>query len=463
MLSAALSPLHAQYDKVAALASDSATTPTGGPASSPPIFVGPYDLPDLRPTGMLNDQLPKWLQFGLEERFRFEGYTGNGFKPGSQDAYSLNRFRWGMIIQPATWLKVVAQLQDARAFDQKPPIGPPNTATWDLKLAYAQIGDPETQPISFTVGRQILDYNSTILANSEWRDQARSYDAAVANVHFDHLRVALFAASVDVPALDGLTHHEQGNNIYGAYSWIARVLPKSSIEPFVLWRVEPSVAVVTTARDKTGHLDEKAEGFRVRGTGIENFDYRYELIGERGHAGANPIRAWATTLGGGYRIPAPRWMPRLFTGYDYATGDKNPSDGVHSTFDTMYPTAHDRFGISDQFGWQNIQSWRAGATIMPHRRFSLTAQYLDFWLAEARDGIYNTSGGLILSDPTGRSGTHIGQEADFYTWYEVDREVHIGVGVGRLLPGLFLAKLGRGTPYMYPYFAVEMLDGKRVH
>jgi len=125
-------PLEAQYDKVAALGSDSSLTPIGGPASSPPISNAPHDLPALRTTGLLNDQLPKWLQFGLDERFRFEGYHGSGVKPDNSDSYLLNRFRFGMILQPSSWFKVGAQVQDARSFLQKPPIGP-NNVRWDLK------------------------------------------------------------------------------------------------------------------------------------------------------------------------------------------------------------------------------------------------------------------------------------------------------------------------------------------
>ena len=121
----AAGPLYAQYDKVAALASDSSLTPIGGPASSPSIFIGPYDLPDLRPTGKLNDHLPKWLQFGLDERLRFEGYSSSGFKPNVSDSYLLNRLRVGMLLQPTPWFKVVAQVQDARSFLQTPPLGPP--------------------------------------------------------------------------------------------------------------------------------------------------------------------------------------------------------------------------------------------------------------------------------------------------------------------------------------------------
>jgi hypothetical protein len=454
-------PLEAQYDKVAALGSDSALTPIGGPASSPPISTDPYDLPALRPTGLLNDQLPKWLQFGLDERFRFEGVNGSGFKPNNSDSYLLNRFRFGVILQPASWFKVVTQVQDARSFLQNPPIGPPNNVRWDLKLAYAQFGDSEKQPISVTVGRQLLDYNSTLIANSEWRNQARSYDGVAANIHVDRFKAAVFAASVVNPMLDGITHHQEGNNIYGAYGWITRVLPKSSIEPFALWRVAPSVAV-EESKSKTGRLDEKAYGFRIRGTGLANFDYRYELVLERGGAGSNDIHAWGTTAGVGYTLASLGWKPRFFAGYDYASGDKNPNDGTHGTFDTMYPTAHDRFGITDQFGWQNIVAWRTGATIVPHRRWSVTAQYLDFWLASARDAAYNSSGGVILRDSTGNSGKHLGEEFDVYTWYEVNRQVHIGTGIGHILPGEFIAKAGKGASYTYPYFVVEMLDGKRV-
>ena len=454
-------PLCAQHDKGAALGSDSSLTPIGGPASSPPISSQPYTFPDLPPLGKVNAQLPNWLQFGLDERLRLEGYSGNEVKPNNRDSYLLNRFRVAMLLEPAHWFKVVAQVQDARSFFQKPPIGPPNNVRWDLKLGYAQVGDTEKHPVTLTVGRQLIDYNNTLIGNSEWRNQARSYDSVVTNIHVNHFRAALFAASVVNPLLNGISHHQEGNNIYGAYGWITRVVPKSSIEPFMLWRVAPSVAV-EASKSKTGHLDEKAYGFRIRGNGIANFDYRYELVLERGWAGANNIHAWATTAGLGYTVASLGWKPRFFTGYDYASGDKNPTDGTHGTFDTMYPTAHDRFGITDQFGWQNIMAWRAGTTIIPYERWSLTAQYLDFWLASARDAVYNSSGGVILRNPTAKSDGHIGGEFDFYTWYEINREVHIGAGIGHLLPGDVIAGAGKGFSYTYPYIAIAFFDGKRV-
>jgi hypothetical protein len=407
--------------------------------------------------------LPEWVRFGLEERFRFEGYSNGAFRPSNHDSYLLNRFRFGAAIQPTAWFRVITQVQDARPLLQTPPLEPPNQVRWDLKLAYAEFGSLDKQTITIRVGRQQLDYNNTIIANSEWRNQGRSYDGIVTNIHVDRFRLGIFAASVVDPLDNGISHHQEGNNIYGLYGGMDRVLPNSLIEPFTLWRVAPSVAVEGSANLKTGKLDEKAYGFRIKGKKVSNIDYRVELIEERGSAGPNRIAAWATTLGVGYSVSSAAWKPRAFVGYDYASGDSNPRDGIRNTFDTMYPTAHDRFGITDQFGWQNIIAGREGVTFQPHHRWSITGQYLDFWLASSTDGVYNTSGSPIVRDSSGKSGTHIGQELDAYTWYEVNREIHIGMGVGHLIPGEFLARLTPGAAYTYPYFALELLDGRRIH
>jgi hypothetical protein len=440
-----------------------------GPASNPLSFLnGPayrtfgstqrYDLPDFRPASLLNEKLPNWISFGWEERFRYEGYHNAGFKLHNNDSYILLRSRLQMTLQPTEWLKFITQVQDARPFMQKPPWGPPNLNAWDLKLAYAEFGNPEKQWISVRVGRQLINYNNTIIADSEWRNQARSYDAVVTNLHYDRYRLGLFAASAVVPLPEGISHHQEGNNIYGAYGGLDNLLPNSVLEPFVLWRVQQSVAIETTAKVKTGRQDEKAWGVRFKGQITKSFDYSGEAILERGSDGPNDIKAWGTTFGAGYRIDPVRWKPRLFWQYDYASGDKNASDGTHGTFDTMYPTAHDRFGVTDQFGWQNIIAERVGLTIEPHRRWNMTAQYLDFWLASATDAIYNSSGGSVVRDSTGKSGRHVGQEVDAYTWYELNRHVNVGVGVGHFMGGAFLENTTKRPNYNYPYFAINFKD-----
>jgi hypothetical protein len=468
-----------------ALAQDDVTTQHGasaydggyitGPASNPLSFLNgpayrttasnaPYLTPDFRPAGWLDERLPRWIRFGFEERFRLEGVHNGGFSPKFSDSYFLNRFRLQMNIKPASWLRFVVQTQDARALLENPPRAPPNEVRWDLKLAYAELGDPEKSWISLRVGRQLINYNNTMMADSEWRNQGRSFDALVANVHYDRYRLGVFAASAVVPLAAGISHHRQGNNIFGLYGGIDGLLPRSVLEPFVLWRVQPGVPIETTAGVSTGRQDERAYGFRFKGVTAGTLGYSYELVLERGSDGPGHIQAWAQTFGAGYRFDHALFHPRIFAQYDYASGDRNPNDGRHGTFDTMYPTAHDRFGVTDLFSWQNIVAGRAGVTFEPRRRWTVTGQYLDFRLASATDSLYNTSGGSIVRDITGRSGRHVGEEIDFYTWFELNRHVNFGVGVGHLMPGSYLAVLTKGPSYTYPYFVLNFKDdGKSAH
>lgn len=470
MLVASVLPANAQDDVTTR---DAASAYGGafitGPASNPLSFLNgyayrtdaslaPYLFHDFDPATLLDGQLPSWISFGVEERFRFEGYHDGGFKLNNNDSYMLNRLRVQMNLRFTHWFNVVSQVQDARPFLQKPPYGPPNEVRWDLKLAYAEFGNPESSWISLRVGRQLLNYNNTIISNSEWRNQGRSFDAAVANLHYSRYRLGIFAASAVVPEISGISHHQEGNNIYGMYGNIDRPLPHSTLEPFILWRVQPSVAVEADGSVKTGRQDEKAYGIRYKGLLAKALDYSYEAIVERGADGPNPIRAWAQTFGGGYQFNRLYWYPRVFTQYDYASGDKNPTDGVHGAFDTMYPSAHDRFGIADLFGWQNIVAERAGLIVEPHRRWTVTGQFINLGLASASDSLYNSSGGSIVRDVTGRSGTHVGQEIDAYSWYELNRNVNIGFGLGHLLPGQFLIATTKGPTYTYPYFAINFKD-----
>ena len=154
--------------------------------------------------------------------------------------------------------------------------------------------------------------------------------------------------------------------------------------------------------------------------------------------------------------------PRVFTQYDYASGNSNPAKkGAHTTFDTMYPTAHDRFGITDLFGWQNIESVRAGTTVEPHRRLTFTVQGLDVWAADGLDSIYNTSGGAIVSNKT-YHGRHVGAEIDGYSWYELNRHFNLGGGFGYFGGGQFLTNVTTSHSYTYYYFALNFKDnGKK--
>lgn len=444
-----------------------------GPASNPLSFLNgaagrttgnpaPYDFHDFAPATYLDAKLPNWVDVQAEERFRYEAYDNSNFKAKADDSYLLNRFRFQVDLHTPSWFRVTAQVQDARAGFQNPPIGPPNTVRWDLKLAYAEIGAPDKHWFSLRVGRQLINYNNTIIANSEWRNQARSYDAAVLNLNAKREHLGIFAASAVVPQAFGVSPHQEGNNIFGAYGRIDDLVPHSNLEPFFLWRVQPAEVVEPAAAKTTGHENEKAEGVRFKAQAHTALDYGGELIVENGKVGAEPIRAWAAQGGAAYQFLDAVAKPRVFAQYDYASGNSNPAqNGSHSTFDTIYPTAHDRFGITDLFGWQNIEAVRAGATVEPHRRLTFTAQGLDFWAPSALDSIYNTSGSSIMFNKTAH-GNHVGAEVDGYSWYELNKHFNLGGGIGYFGGGQFLTNVSTSHSYTTYYFALNFKDnGKK--
>jgi len=266
-----------------------------------------------------------------------------------------------------------------------------------------------------------------------------------------------------VPQAYGVTPHQEGNNIYGAYGRIDDFLvPHSNLEPFFLWRVQPAEVVEPAVAKTTGKENEKALGVRFKAQAHTALDYSGEAILETGTVGSQPLRASAAQAGAAYQFLDGLAKPRVFAQYDYATGNSNPTqNGSHTTFDTIYPTAHDRFGITDLFGWQNIEAVRAGTTIEPHRRLTFTVQGLDFWAASALDSIYNTSGSSIVFNKTNH-GRHLGAEIDAYSWYELNKHFNLGGGIGYFGGGQFLTNVTTSHSYTYYYFALNFKDnGKK--
>jgi hypothetical protein len=441
-----------------------------GPASNPLSFLNgpayrtfgskyPYDFPDFAPASTLNERLPHWMAFQVEERLRGEKYRNGNLSSGNDDFLMLNRFRLEADLRAGSWVRVSGQMQDARAMLQKPPTGPPNENRWELKLAYTEIGDPERHWFSLRVGRQLINYNSTLLASSEWRNQGRSYDAAVLNLQSKRAHLGIVAGSAVLLKDEGISHHVEGNNIYGLYGRIDDLVPHSSFEPFVLWRVQPA-AVIEPAISKTvGKQDLKAYGLRLKGL-ARGLDYSAEAVAESGKIGNEPIRAWAMTEGVAYRFDSVRAQPRVFVQHDLGSGNSNPADGVHRTFDALYPTAHDRFGILDQFGWENMQAIRAGVTVEPHHRWTVTAQGLNFWAVSALDAVYNTSGVAIAANAVAH-GHHVGAEGDAYTWYELNQHFNVGVGFGWFGGGSFLSHIATSHSYSDTYISLNFKDNGR--
>src|SRR5258706_14443319 len=111
------------------------------------------------------------------------------------------------------------------------------------------------------------------------------------------------------------------------------------------------------------------------------------------------VQAFSVAGMGGYTLADIRFSPRLFLGFDIASGadNKNPGDA----FDQLFPSGHDQFGIIDAIGRQNIIDVHPGFTLdllenkTGAKQLTLLTQYRQFWRESTQDAAYTSSGSIL--------------------------------------------------------------------
>ena len=84
------------------------------------------------------------------------------------------------------------------------------------------------------------------------------------------------------------------------------------------------------------------------------------------------------------------------------------------------------------------------------------AVYSSLSLASKYDSLYNNSGSVLVKVPKGGAlSTKVGNEADFYGTYDVNRRLQFGAGYGRLFAGEFLKQNSKGSNSSYPYLFMD--------
>ena len=386
---------------------------TGACAAEPPAS----DIHAASPSEIVNEHLPQWVRLTGEVRFREEGFFGNRFTARNDDMYLLQRFRLGLEVRPTPWLNFYAQAQDSRvSFPTRVSPAPPFQDSADLRQAYVQLGG-ETKPFMVRVGRQELAFGEERLVGAgNWGNIARSFDAVRAGFHGNGYRVDAFAASMVVARDHDFDRHTDGDNLHGIYGQFDKLVPRAKVEPYVFWRLSPS------------GVDSKTVGLRWAGALPASFEYTMELAAQRGSRRLEGIQAWAGFWRLGKTFANARWKPGVRLEFNHASGDDNPSDGRYKTFDVLYPTPHDKYGLADQVGWKNINHIGIIGEVKPRPGLVLQVTAHDWWLASARDGLYNSGGALLVRDATGSSGTHVGEEIDGQVLWTVSKHVAIGGG-----------------------------------
>jgi hypothetical protein len=429
---------------------------TPGESHAPLDLRIPGPNPDgwLYPVTQFDKSLPPWIQFGGQFRDRAEsadgisyGYTG--------DTYDLTQLRLGIYLQPASWLELVGVTQDSRVFfNHHVATDPPYQNIWDIREAYLELGSSTQGWFDFIAGREIFSFgDERVIGPSDWLNMGRTFDTLRVDVHPSGAKISIFAASV-INAIDGqIDHHIEGNNLYGVYSSFTHIIPHATLEPYLLWRLAPgNVSLPETVH--RGHLNEITGGARLAGTVRRAFDYDIEMNRQTGSLGPDTIDAWGGHWNAGYTFLDTRLKPRLFGEYNYGSGNKNPNGATWGTHDQLYPSAHDKMDLADQFGWRNIEDLRLGVDQKIASRWTLTEMWEDLWLATKNDAVYGTSGAIAVAADPRATSKHLGEELDLLADFKQNRHVTYGLGFAHIFTGAFLNQATHGKDYNYPYLYV---------
>ena len=414
-----------------------AATQIAAQATPPAAPAQPIQRPPV--PNRVNELLPSWMRVRGEFRERVEGV---------EDLYYLSRFRFNATITPARLFSFEAQAQDARvARKTVGPTGAPFAGPFDLRMAFADIGDARS-PVLVRLGRQELVYGEQrLVGHVSWTNAARTFDGARVTIRTPLAAVDVFGTSV-VRILDGeFDTSGNGNRFAGAYATTANLIPRGVVEPFVFWRRDVNLRTETAA---VGDLSQMTAGVRLAGRAPGRLDYGIEMALQRGSLGTDDVDAWAGHWQLRRSFPGAAAL-RLIGEYNYASGDADPADGARGTFDQLYPTGHDKYGLADQIGWKNVRHLRAGLELTPLTGLPMTASYHSWWLAELRDGVYTAGSAPLARVIAGAASRHVGQEVDVQVTRALTPQLQLAAGYAHIFTGPFLKEATPGASYSHPY------------
>ena len=446
--------------------------------SSKDFFVAESDQP-YNPMGFFGGK----VAFDVQERLRWENRSNNydfnsGARAVTDGNWFLNRFRLGMAIQPAAWLKIYVQAQDSREFNGRRPLIPGASAAegddaFDLRQAYVEFGNFEKCPFGFKIGRQELAYgDERLVGASDWTNFARTFDAAKLTFVGHGFSVDAFSST---PAVITRSQYNQsdlfnGNEthrdlVFSGLYLTFDSLPFGTLDfySFLLDQSSGNVSNVQgllTAVPAKGSLADRSDfvtlGTRVKGDPgkLLGWEFSGEFAYQAGAVRGLNLSAVALNAGAGYNFLDAGWTPRIFAEYNYASGDDNQADGDVGTFQNLFPTNHKFYGIMDLFSWQNMQNAHLSFSVRPAKALTAQIDYYACWSANNNDLWYRTNGLTsvrALTADAQNASNYRGSELDFIVTWNVNKHVQVQGGYAHFFAGRYLSDTGTSDDANFGY------------
>lgn len=374
------------------------------------------------------------LALGVETRIRYEhlnnfnitGYGDNVPAGAANDSIYLGRLRLGVDYTPGDNVRFSLWGYQANAWDFSVPdrafyqttIGMedgPYEDRAELYRGFVEFRTTTGPRLKLKLGRQRLDYgdfrtfglcNWTNTGPYLWDAVKIAYDFGADNF------IDAFYGRIKVndPIKFSLDHRHSYTGA-GMYSRFALAAFNAHLEPFFAYKGDDSQKY-RGERGSAGDLDEYYAGARLWGRNWHHFDYDLWFSKEFGQRGDDDIDAYAFHVLLGYSLARQWARPRLSVEYTYSSGDDDPGDGDHGTYDVGYGVWGAWYGNQwSFFKWRNFQDLQFNLELWPTKGIKTILGLHNYWLAEEKDAWYLNS--TLYHDPAGKSGKHVGETLDF--------------------------------------------------
>jgi len=373
-----------------------------------------------------------------------DGFNIRAYGTGMREDYLLSRLRLEVDWRWTSKLRLHAQFQDARSlglsFSDEDFSGGNNPYhdPFDINQLYLEWWP--VKKVGLKIGRQAISYGDRrVFGPGDWSNTGR--------YAWDAVRLEINEKSFSSHWLVGrfVLHNPHrwpnesapGPTAFASYSTI-KSLP---FELGIFYVYKYDGRGFTRGEKGAGDLLSHSAGFRVDGQG-GRWAYSAMFAGQFGNWGPDDLRAYGLAFSLGYTFSS-GWKPRLMIQYVLGSGDKNPEDGIHGTFDGLFSGADTvLYGWMNLMFWQNLREFRIDLILAPAKTLTFRGEYHLFGLDEAKDFWY-FPGKALRRDITGSSGRLLGHEIDLTVRKKLSGWLELLSGASFFLPGEYVKKTGQ--------------------
>ena len=395
------------------------------------------------------------VEIGGQVRLRFEdddAFDVRGYRPTTDDRFLLSRIMLDASVRVSSRHRFVVQLRDAREIGSQLmqrdfPRSNPFVDALDIRQLHYEGSGFAGSALGVRLGRQQISYgDQRVFGPGQWGNTGRwAWDAALVNLKRSHVDADVWIGRPVRNRPNRWPNASVPEPVVGVVYVRALALP-ARLDLFAVRKEDRSGT--TAGEHGPGDLRSNSVGFQAEGT-RGRLDYALTGVVQRGWWGRDRIRAAGASGTLGARLTLP-WQPRLRAVLTWGSGDRDPQDGVHWTFDGVLGGADIAFyGYCNLFFWANLWDRELQLLLHPTDQLDLHLQGHAFALASRRDAWYSTSLSVVRRDTSGRAGTELGREIDLRAVYRPRPWLELMAGLGYFSPGSFVSQTGLARPALW--------------